>query len=94
MPNLIIDHENTNCLVLTSLLKEGIVHISSDNQDEWIKQGWSFFFEIRDNIMYSVMMGKFPHGTERNEVVTDKHIADAVYKNSAYKECLENQKNI
>lgn len=94
MENLIINHENTNCLVLTSLLKEGIVHKYCDNFEEWTKQGWKFYFEVKDNVMYSVMTGDFPHGTEKNECVTDIHIVDAVCKNIAYKESLKNQKKM
>ena len=70
-------------MALTSMIKAGIVSNTPElcgTYADWTKQGWAFYFEIREGKLYSIMTGEFPHGIEKKEVKTDKFITDAVLK--------------
>jgi hypothetical protein len=75
----VINNENVNCLALTSLVKAGQVSdVCCGTYKEWLKQGWSFYFELRDDKLYSIMSGSFPHGEEYRYTETDEFIAKIV----------------
>lgn len=82
----VINNTKVNHLALTSMVKAGVVsQLGCGTYYEWVKQGWNFFFELRNGKLFSIMTATFPHGTELKEVETDKYITDAVYRATKFK---------
>ena len=47
----VINNEKVNCMALTSMVKAGVISNNPTlcgTYTDWVKQGWTFYFERRD----------------------------------------------
>lgn len=65
MNEIILSNENINCLALTTMVEKCVVNpVAILPYNEMVKLGWQFYFKIKDNIVYAIMEGNFPHKHE------------------------------
>jgi len=65
MNEIIVNNEEINALALTTMVEKGILHPAFClPYADLVKLGWQFYFIIKDNGVFAVMTGKFPHKSE------------------------------